>query len=146
MFGSFASFESGVEEMFVMAESLPSSNLTTVCRNIGTIELFMAFVVVTGQKNSTLRPVICLWQWFDLNAMGVWKHLKCKVKPCFSAADKKTTYSSSGDIMAFYFVSKIAIDGHIVQAEILMFVNCQILEGIHLVADNSANVQNALTG
>ena len=48
--------------------------------------------------------------------------------------------------MAFYFVSKIAIDGHIVQAEILMFVNCQILEGIHLVADNSDNVQNVLTG
>ena len=140
MFGSFASFESGVEEMFVMAESLPSSNLTTVCRNIGTIELFMAFVVVTGQKNSTLRPVICLWQWFDLNAMGVWKHLKCKVKPCFSAADKKNTYSSSGDIMAFYYVSKIAIDSLVVQAvsisEILMFVNCQVLEDIHLVADN----------
>ena len=78
--------------------------------------------------------------------MGVWKHLKCKVKPCFSAADKKTTCSSSGDIMAFYFVSKIAIDRLIVQAEIHMFVNCQFLGNIHLVADNSGNVQNVLTG
>ena len=78
--------------------------------------------------------------------MGVWKHLKCKVKPCFSAADKKTTCSSSGDIMASYFVSKIAIDRLIVQAEIQMFVNCQFLGNIHLVADNSGNVQNVLTG
>ena len=130
----------------MMAESLLSSSLTTVCRHIGTIELFMVFVVVTGQKHSTPRSIICLWQWFDLNAMGVRKHLKCKVKPCFSAADKKTTYSSSGDIMAFYFVSKIAIDRLIVQAEIQMFVNCQFLGNIHLVADNSGNVQNVLTG
>ena len=78
--------------------------------------------------------------------MGVWKHLKCKVKPCFSAADKKTTYSSSKDIMAFYFVSKIAIDSIIVQDEMLMFVNCQTLGNIHLVADNSDNVENVLTG
>ena len=103
-------------------------------------------MVVNGQKHSTLRSIICLWQWFDLNAMGVWKHLKCKVKPCFSAADKKTTCSSSGDIMASYFVSKIAIDRLIVQAEIQMFVNCQFLGNIHLVADNSGNVQNVLTG
>ena len=129
VFASVASFESGVEEIFVIAESLLSSSLTTVCRHIGTIELSMAFVVVTGQKHSTLRSIICLWQWFHLNAMGVWKHLKCKVKPCFSAADKKTTCSSSGDIMAFYFVSKIAIDSLIVQAEILMFVNCQLPSG-----------------
>ena len=48
--------------------------------------------------------------------------------------------------MAFYFVSKIAIDRLIVQAEMVMFVNCQILEYIHLVADNSDNVENVLTG
>ena len=78
--------------------------------------------------------------------MGVWKHLKCKVKPCFSAADKKTTCSSSADIMASYFVSKIAIDRLIVEAEMVMFVNCQILECIHLVSDNSDNVENVLTG
>ena len=46
----------------------------------------------------------------------------------------------------FILYQKIAIDGLIVQAEILMFVNCQILEGIHLEADNSANVQTVLTG
>ena len=44
------------------------------------------------------------------------------------------------------FVSKIAIDRLIVEAEMVMFVNCQILECIHLVADNSGNVQNVLTG
>ena len=48
--------------------------------------------------------------------------------------------------MAFYFVSKIAIDSIIVQDEMLMFVNCQTLGNIHLVADNSDNVQNVLTG
>ena len=48
--------------------------------------------------------------------------------------------------MAFYFVSKIAIDRLIVEAEMVMFVNCQILECIRLVADNSDNVENVLTG
>ena len=48
--------------------------------------------------------------------------------------------------MASYFVSKIAIDRLIVEAEMVMFVNCQILECIHLVADNSVNVENVLTG
>ena len=32
VFASVASFESGVEEIFVIAESLLSSSLTTVCR------------------------------------------------------------------------------------------------------------------